>query len=236
MTTVATAMDTEGATSANIPAGTAHVGMYVSGTGSVPWSAEEQERFPENAQIRIYQGSGTYPGIGGYDMIDVETGAVTPAQATSEGEKRVQNEYQWTIIYATRANLLTVSSMLAALPGDIFAGHFAAFLADWSLSETEAEALLGTEIGGMGVVGVQWASPSSNPNTLAPGTDKTLSELNIDLSVVDASFFPVPRTPVAPTPPVLADLTGMVVYEWTSGDYISAQVVSADGGGTWTRQ
>jgi hypothetical protein len=60
-----------------------------------------------------------------------------------------------------------------------------------------------------------------------------LKELNIDLSVVDASFLPISRLPVSTVPPVGPDVSGMVVYEWTTGDYLSKPVSSDDGGVTW---
>jgi hypothetical protein len=234
MVNVQTGMDTIGTSSGNIPTGTAFVGCYVSGEGDVPWSQEQMARFPETSLIRIYQGAGSYPGVGGYDMMDVESGAITVAQCASEGEKRVNAEYQWTIIYGTDSTLSEVSSALQALGESIWNGHFACFLANWNLNENEAEALLGTSVHGMTCVGVQWASPSSNPNTICPGTEKTLKEMNIDLSVIDASFLPIAKAPIEPNPPGQPLIIGMVVYEPSGSDYGAKDVQSADGGKTWT--
>jgi hypothetical protein len=61
-------------------------------------------------------------------------------------------------------------------------------VADWSLSEAEAAKILTTS-GDYPVVAVQWASPTSNPNTLVPGSHLTLSEANVDLSITVASWF-----------------------------------------------
>lgn len=47
------------------------------------------------------------------------------------------------------------------------------------------------------IVAYQWASPTSNPNTILPGTNLTLKEANADLSVVDSLWMPLPQ-PVRP--------------------------------------
>lgn len=48
------------------------------------------------------------------------------------------------------------------------------------------------------IIGYQWASPSSNPATILPGTGKTLREANADLSVVNAAWMPLPTPPPPP--------------------------------------
>lgn len=236
MTNVATMMDTIGADCGNIPTGTAFVGAYVSGTGDVPWSEEDLAKFPVGSLIRIYQGAGVYPGIGGYVMIDCENGAVTPPQCASEIEKRVDNGYQWTMVYATEDNLILVAEAVQSLGRNIFPGHIAAFLADWNLNEQAAEAKLGTTVAGIGIVGVQWASPSSNPKTPVPNSGLTLGSANIDLSVVDADFMHAILAPKPVTPPSQPPLTGMVVFDPQGSDFGAKNVESTDGGTTWTVQ
>lgn len=227
-------IDAEGEDANNVPDATPFVGVYVSGTDYVPWTESELSRFPVQRQVRIYQGAGTYPGVGGYDMIDVESEAVTVAQCASEGEKRVQNGYEWTIIYGTAATLALVETALSELGDEIWPGHFYCFLADWNLNATTAAAYLGEQISGMTCIGVQWASPSSNPNTKIPGGTKTLELGNVDLSVVDASELPLPGKVVATPPPPQRSISGMVVYEPVSGPYTSKSVTSTDGGNTWS--
>lgn len=233
MVNVATCIDTIGSRSSEIPQGTAFVGAYVSGINEVPWPLASMERFPIARVIRIYQGAGIYPGIGGYDMIDVESEAVTVAQCASEIEKRVQNDYEWTIVYGTDATLSDVATAVQALGENVWAGHILCFLADWNLNESQAEAKLGTQIHGITCVGVQWASPSSNPKTIAPGTGLSLKTLDYDLSVVDASRLPLPPKQVPTAPPAQPAITGMVVYDPLNGPYSSKDVTSIDGGKTW---
>jgi hypothetical protein len=82
------------------------------------------------------------------------------------------------------ANQATLTRALRA------AGHTGVdlWVANWSLSEAEAARLLTTS-GDYPVVAVQWASPTSNPNTPVPGSTRTLAEANVDLSVTVASWF-----------------------------------------------
>lgn len=230
---IKTGIDTIGANATNIPLNTPVIGAYVSGTGPIPWTASDLSDFAKDQVVRIYQGYGTYPGVGNYDMIDVETGAVTIAQAASEVEKRVLSGYNWTIIYGTDSTISECALAIQALGNNIWAGHVYSWLADWDLSEAEATAKLGTQIHGMTCIGVQWASPSSNPNTIAPGTTKTLRELNLDLNVVDVSLLPLPGKAVSPLPPVQPAIHGLVVYESSPSTYTSKDVTSTDGGNTW---
>jgi hypothetical protein len=87
-------------------------------------------------------------------------------------------------IYVATSNQSSLTSALKA------AGHIKVdlWVADWSLSEAEAADLL-TISGDYPVVAVQWASPASNPNTVVPGSTKTLAEANVDLSITVASWF-----------------------------------------------
>jgi hypothetical protein len=71
----------------------------------------------------------------------------------------------------------------------------------------------------MTCVGVQWASPSSNPNTVLPGpSGKTLREANVDLSVVDAGWVPsgMGKAP-APAPKPVAKVMTRLLGEFSDG-------------------
>lgn len=236
MVTVATYLDAEGANAGHIPNTTLFIGAYVSGTGDVPWNQGELNNFPGSHITRIYQGAGAYPGPDGYDMIDVESEAVTPAQAAQLIQSRVNNGYQWTIVYGTDATLQECSAAIQALGESIWNGHVYSFLADWNLNEAEAASTLGTEIHGMTCVGVQWASPSSNPDTVVPGSTETLAQANIDLSVVDATRIILPGKPQPPPPPSAVAWHGYGVYTTSGAQVFSVPIVSNDGGHTWTSQ
>ena len=84
----------------------------------------------------------------------------------------------WSTVYVDQADLAGVQAAVAT--ADLTRVQY--WLADWSLNEAEAEARLQPNLDG-GIVAVQWASPSSNPRTLVPGSSLTLAEANVDLSV-----------------------------------------------------
>lgn len=210
-----------------------YVGGYCSGINGVPWDDADWAKYHSARVIRIYQGAGNFPGIAGFDEIDVESGAVTPQQAADLVEQRVNAHITWTGIYGTDASIAEVSRLIQAKGHVIWNGHVYCRLANWDLNRNEAEALIGTYIHGMTCVGVQWASPSSNPHTLIPGTSITLAEANADLSVVDANWVPsggfTPANPPVPPPPTTV-LNGVLVQLPGGG---CRTVVSRDNGTTW---
>lgn len=227
-------LDTIGMDALNIPKTTKFIGAYVSGTGGVPWSAAELNAFPDSVILRIAQNAGTFPGISGYDVLDIENGAYTPTEAALEVKDRVNAGIQWTIGYGSDSTLATFATAVRALGESVWNGHVYCWYADWNLDQAGAEALLGTEIHGMTCVAVQWASPSSNPKTVTPGSSIDLEASNIDISVIDATRIPSTIRPApAPVPAPAAPITGMVVWD-TSGAYKSSDVESSDKGVTWT--
>ena len=224
-------IDTIGASAHNIPDRTPRVAGYVTGVGDVPWSAAGWRRFPAANQVRIAQAPGTDPVDA--DVLDVETGAATPADARRWVNNRIGNGYTWSTIYGSASTLAAVrDALIAAGPPGWWYGHVYSWLAGWSLSEEQAVRVLGTEVAGMTCVAVQWASPASNPGTLVPGGNgATLAQANVDLSVCDASWRPALERPVpAPAPAIQA---GYLVTG-TPGHFAGRIVTSADGGRTWS--
>jgi len=217
----------------HIPESIKYVGGYVSGTPDIKWTTEDWARFPGARHIRIFQGYGDLPDVHSFDAVDIESGAVTPAEAASIVRTRVLAGIPWTHLYGTDATLAETGAAIRAYGNSIWNGHVSAWLADWNLNESEAAAKIGTQIHGMTCMAVQWASPSSNPNTLVPGTNVTLKAANCDLSVCDATWIPSggwgtpkPATP----PPAHAPMPGILVY---GAALQSRKVTSTDGGVTW---
>lgn len=226
-------LDTIGMDAGNIPKTTRYVGAYVSGTGSVPWSGSSLKLFPDSRIIRIAQDAAVLSFPAEYDELDVENGTMTPTQAASAIRARVESGFQWTTVYATSNVLAKVAEAVRALGDDVWNGHVDCILANWDLDEAEAAALIGTRVQGMTCRGVQWASPSSNPDTLCPGSDKTLKQLNVDISVVDASWVPSVRTVATTAPVATVTSSGIVVYGGGDGPLTSRSVTSTDGTKTW---
>lgn len=186
-------MDTIGANVSNIPTTVEKVAGYVTGSGVVPWSSDAWTRFPNAGHVRIKQTPGPHAVLIS-DVIDVEPGAATVSDVVTFVEMRIASGIKWSTVYGTRSTLHDVYTALKHSMGNSFYGHVDCWLADWNLNEAEATALLATAtdnklVEGMTCRAVQWASPSSNPHTLVPGTHVTLGSANIDLSVTQDEWY-----------------------------------------------
>lgn len=171
--------------------GFAYVGGYSSGTSDIQWTAQDWAQTQGARRVRIWQGYGAFPEVGTYDEIDIESGAVTASMAAEAVQERVQAGITWTNLYGTLSSLQAAATAIQRSGQAVWLGHVTCRLADWDLDLAAATKLVGTFQAGMRCVGVQWASPSSNPNTVLPGgTGLTLREANCDLSVVDAGWVP----------------------------------------------
>jgi len=223
-------LDAMGVNASRIPAGTHFVGAYVTGTGEVPWSSADLALFPHARIVRIAQGAGLVPAYNGYDEIDVENGAVTPAQAAQMIAERVNRGVTWTTVYGTDSTLLQVTNETRKLGDHIWNGHVNYMLADWNLNAESAAAMLGKLIHGASCVGVQWASPESNPDTLTPGSNLTLKNSQVDIAVVDAAWVPSgPFTGTHPAPPPTVVAHGVLVTTDAHGVLGSKMLSTLDG-------
>jgi hypothetical protein len=167
--------DCIGEHSANLPDAMGVVWAYNTGTPGIPWSAEQRARFDHGHVYTIDQGYGS-KGAFDADEFDLEARAWTVPELVEVVEaraaKRVSTRIYCSLIpYAMMQGALAAAGLL----------HVPVFyrLANWNLNEPEARARLGGS-----VYAVQWASPTSNPDTLLPGTKLTLAEANVDLNVV----------------------------------------------------
>ena len=171
----------------NIPAHTLKVGGYVTGTPDIKWTAQDWNRFPAAGTVRIDQS----PQLAAYatnagSVADIEALAGTVGAFVTASESRLRlRRLLW--CYVTESTLQQVSAALreAGIPLD----KCGAWLADWNMSEAEADAAVGTSMAGIRIAAVQWASPSSNPGTVVPGSHLTLSEAQVDLSATVPGWF-----------------------------------------------
>lgn len=147
---------------------------YVTGEG-VAWSEEEIRLF-RGAGAKIYlvnQGDASKPFLG--DEFDVESGAITPQQVISIIQARRERKWS-TRVYGTYDTYREVTAELVTLG---LRRSVWWRIADWNLSAHLAELELWGD-----VYAGQWASPTSNPNTLLPLTGLTLAQAGADLNVV----------------------------------------------------
>jgi len=177
----------------NIPAKTPKVGGYTTGILGVEWTAADWAEFPDAGHNRIDQSDGGVDPLGS-DTLDIELGAATPEQFVDWVKTRIEHNIKWSTCYGGREVLAEVQAALdAGGSNGWYYGHVNCWLADWSLDQAEATALIGTEISGLTCVAVQWASPASNPTTIVPGSTLNLAQANVDLSVALASWRPAPH-------------------------------------------
>src|SRR5262249_50442966 len=141
------------------------------------------------------------------DVYDIEPLAGTPGHFPGLVKTRLAGGEKFCDLYASRA---TVPSVVAALdaagPHGWYHGHVRLWLADRHLDRVAASDEVGDHLHGLKIVAVQWASPTSNPATLLPGTVLTLHEANCDLSETADYWHAAPKPP----PPVTL-LDGYVV-------------------------
>jgi hypothetical protein len=165
----------------SIPANAPKVAGYVTGTADIEWTAADWARFATTAKIRINQWPDSDPLLG--DVLDVETGAWTNEQAAQASLARQENGLQVNL-YTSQDNVTPLVNACIAVGVTI--GNL--WVANWSLSAEQATALVAQRYGPWPVQAVQWASPSSNPDTLIPGSTLTLLQGNCDLSVTASTW------------------------------------------------
>lgn len=184
----------------NINPSVAKVAGYVTGTPDIEWTDADWARFPNSGHVRIDQGHGNLL-IDGVDAYDVEFGALSPSMMPDIVKQRIGAGHQWTTIYAGHAKLQACRLALEqAGQHGWYYGHVDAWLADWNLTQAQAQALLGHELYGLTVRAVQWASPTSNPDTPVPWSSTTLKAAQVDLSVTQDDWHAAKVTTPAPDP------------------------------------
>jgi len=222
-------VDTIHADTHEVPPGVADVGGYISGTSDIDWTSGDWAEFPNSKKFRIWQGFTPYQGVDSFDVIDVESGAVTPQSAADTVAARVFAGIPWTTIYGTDSTLAECSRLIQAKGQAVWNGHVNAWLANWNLSLQQAQSLLETSIHGMTCVAVQWASPSSNPHTVMPGSNLTLAQSNCDLSAALVFWTPSGGwDPPSPTPAPVSTYTGILVTHGAGDTLLSRAVTSID--------
>lgn len=194
---------------------------YVTGSAGVDWPAPAWGqlhgktglfRYDQTAGLALFAS-------GAADAGDIERGAGTIGAFIDGARKReARGWYSWG--YISQADY-------PALSGEVKAAGLKRVqygIANWNDSLEQAIAQLGPE-----VAFVQWASPSSNPNTIVPlAGGRTVGQLNVDLNATAYGWFAV--SPAQPPPQPAT--RGLLVAD-TAGDLTGRLVTSSDGGKTW---
>lgn len=186
-------IDAPGSDAGNIPITTPVVFGYVTGSWGIQWSAADFARFGHSALGRINQDNNPDPHVG--TIFDLESGAGTFDGAV-QWCRRKQAAGGVGVVYLSDSNVSQLEQDLANGGVD----KYGLWIANWNLNESEAtQRLTGRTLA------VQWASPSSNPNLLVPGSHLTIAQANVDLSVVADSWLSPPAS--HPRPSGIANAT-----------------------------
>lgn len=198
MTTTVLMPDAIGADSSRLPSDLEKVAGYLTGSQGIAWTQADWDRF-HGVKVPIDQSISSDP-LPEHKMLvlDIESGAKTIAiaLAQTQSRKRLGLETTW---YLSAASLAAAQAAVAGVALQAFVWYF---VANWNLTEAEAAAAIRGRI-----VAVQFASPSSDPGLLVPGSRLTLREVNADLSVTSSSWFPsspAPKRSLKPHPKVTA--------------------------------
>lgn len=226
--------DAIGADSVNIPTSFQKVAGYDTGGGSIPWTDVNWKRFPKSGHVHIDQTPGLRDyALGVSAIADVEPGAGTVQNFVTATRERNAHGLAGHLYCSIGYLPVVVGEMLSA---GLNVDDSDFWIADWNLNQAQASSLIGKydlAVPGHGTVtinvaAVQWASPSSNPHTIVPGSTLTLQQANVDLSETRPDWFS--WVPPVPPPPVTTE-PGIVVY---GNPLRSASVLSHDSGKTWT--
>jgi hypothetical protein len=200
---------------------------YVTGSDDVPATIPELADLATRAGLFKYDQSPALEsfGRGLADGADIEANAGLFDNAVIQtGIRERRGWYSWWYFSASNldhARQLSEENKFRRL-------RF--IVANWALSQSQAEAFITTNTD---VDAVQWASPSSNPHTVCPGTNRSLGELNIDLNVTRPAWFIKPVTVPVPVPKPAH--RGILVSDSLENGALTTMAVVSNDGNIWTR-
>lgn len=175
-------IDTIDANVDKVPLGTPVIWCYITGTTSRPeieWEPDDIALFSRSQVYKVDQGYGDQADEARWfacHEFDLEAGAWTIPRLVDA--IRGRNGRKWSSrVYASVEPFTLFTGALRAAQVSMRSLYWRE--ANWSLSEEEARG----QLGGIKYA-VQWASPSSNPDTMIPGTHLTLAEAGADLNVI----------------------------------------------------
>jgi hypothetical protein len=182
-------VDVTGVNSVKIPALKAmeFILLYATGTDGIEATAAEIARFrsvgvsvgliDQTPSLSVFAS-----GIAHVAVADVESGAGTPSTVSAAVLER-QARKELSTVYCSQNDLSTVKNALVAAKVDMVGVVFG--VANYNLSRAEAEAALASN---SDWAYVQYGDPTTNPNTMVPGSTVTLTEAQADIDVANSSW------------------------------------------------
>lgn len=211
----------------NIPAIVASkpkkVAGYMTGSFGIEWPLQVWDMFPKDqvGKVRIDQSPGLHKfAQGAADVADVETNAGTITNFVAAAKQRIGMGLHCDIYIQSSS----VNAAHTRFQKEGILSHVRWWVADWNLSRDEAMSRI---MNSDSVVAVQYASPSSNPHSVIPGTSMTLAATNVDLSVARADWYAPTSAPKPPQKLELSVTPISVVIDggWTAVDEADHYVI-----------
>lgn len=189
-------MDTVRTAAQNIPANAQCVLGYDTGSGIVPWTQTEWNRFTSAIKLHITQVNGTNNVDS--DIIDIEPQAATIDQAVEWCKERIA-AHKIPTCYLSESNVTPLVNALVAV--GINSGVYLG-VAHPGMSIEDAQAILDNAGGPFPIAYVQYAWPDANlgGNLKVPGSNQTLAEANIDLNLIRNDWLELVRPSQKPDP------------------------------------
>lgn len=171
----------------SIPLSAAKVAGYITGTPDIKWTQADWDRFPHAAHIQIDQGDGSdatsQATAHALKVGDVEPGALTAQQAAAICLGRLKAGIAYTTLYADRTDAAKLLPALEAADKTVaWHAHIRLWLADPSVTQAEAAAMLNTTVDGLVCRAVQFHFGATT-----------------DMSVTAPDWYPAPKPPAPVT-------------------------------------
>jgi len=173
-------MDTVRTAVMNIPANAQCVLGYDTGSGIVPWTQTEWNRFTNAIKLHITQINGVNNVDS--DIIDIEPDAATIDQAIEWCKERIAaKKIPTCYVDGSEVTPLVNALIAAGINNGVYLG-----VAHPGMSIADAQTILDQSGGPFPIVYVQYAWPklTLGGNLLVPGTNMTLNQANVDLNLI----------------------------------------------------
>lgn len=207
-------IDTIRTSAQNIPKNTKVVLGYSTGFGAIPWTDNEWSMFPDAIKLKITQLNSDNNDLNA-DIIDIEPQAATVDQAVIWCKKRIAESKPATCYCSGSTVTPLVNALNAA---GITSGVFLA-VAHPGMSQAQAQSILDQSGGPFPIVYIQYAWPETSlgGNTIVPGGNQPISQLNLDLNLIRQDWLELVRPAQNPQPQTNNEDDEMRIFDAPDG-------------------
>lgn len=191
-------MDTIRTGAVNIPVNAACVIGYDTGSGTVPWTQTEWNRFTNAIKLHITQIDGVNDVQS--DIVDIEPQAATIDQAVTWCKERIAaKKIPTCYVDGSEVTPLVNALIAAGINSGVYLG-----VAHPGISLADAQAILDNPGGPFPIAYIQYAWPDLKlgGNLKVPGSNLTLNQANVDLNLIRNDWLELVRPASKPPVPV----------------------------------